>query len=108
MRPSTAVGWYLFSIISDSLHRGLKSPRRAECQRRRDGGRGTPTVDGFPRGSRDSAYTLTSGTFGTVPRRGGVSSPRGPGGLRRGAARRFLARRGSGSFSARGFTGPSG
>jgi hypothetical protein len=32
-------------------------------------------------------YTLTSGTFGTVPRRGGVSSPP-PGGLRRGDERR--------------------
>ena len=61
------------------------------------------------------AYALTSGTFGTVPRRGGVSLPPGPlgppdpGGFLRGEERRLaLARRGSGSFSARGFTGPSG
>jgi hypothetical protein len=58
-------------------------------------------------GSNDG-HTLTSGTFGTVPRRGGLSSRRGPYGLRRDVDRRFLARRGSGSFSGRGFTGPSG
>jgi hypothetical protein len=55
--------------------------------------------------------TLTSGTFGVgPPRRGGVSPPpfEPEDGLRRGEARRFLARRGSGSFSARGVTGPSG
>jgi hypothetical protein len=53
-------------------------------------------------------YALTSGTFGTMPRRGGPSSPP-PGGLRFGEERRLaLARRGSGSFSGRGLTGPSG
>ena len=37
MRPSTAPGTYLFSIIALSLLllRALESPRRAECQRRR-------------------------------------------------------------------------
>ena len=29
-------------------------------------------------GGSNDGHTLTSGTFGTVPRRGGVSSPRGP------------------------------
>ena len=53
-------------------------------------------------------HTLTSGTFGTMPRRGGPSSPP-PGGFRLGGERRLaLARRGSGSFSGRGLTGPSG
>ena len=28
-------------------------------------------------GGSNDGHTLTSGTFGTVPRRGGVSSPRG-------------------------------
>ena len=53
-------------------------------------------------------HTLTRGTFGTeLPR--GVSLRRGPDCLRRGVDRRFaLARRGSGNFSCRGFTGPSG
>jgi|SRR6516164_3827944 len=53
-------------------------------------------------------HTLTSGTFGTMPRRGGPLSP--PlGGFRLGGERRLaLARRGSGSFSGRGLTGPSG
>lgn len=52
-------------------------------------------------------YAFTSGTFGTMLRRGGPSSP--PGGLRFGGERRLaLARRGSGSFSGRGLTGPSG
>ncbi len=54
---------------------------------------------------------MTSGTFGTEPRRGG-SPPPGPpepGGFRRGEERRLaLARRGSGSFSGRGVIGPSG
>src|ERR1700733_1327401 len=37
MRPSTAPGTYLFSIIALSLFpfRALENPRRAECQRRR-------------------------------------------------------------------------
>jgi len=61
------------------------------------------------RSRRIRPQTLTSGTFGTVPRRGGRSATAGTtGGLRRGDARRFLARRGSGNFSARGVTGPSG
>src|SRR5580704_11297813 len=34
MRPSTAAGWYLFSIMRIALSlRGLKSPPRPECQR---------------------------------------------------------------------------
>jgi predicted MFS family arabinose efflux permease len=33
MRPSTALGWYLFSIISHSPWRGLKSPACLDCQR---------------------------------------------------------------------------
>ena len=53
-------------------------------------------------------HTLTSGTLGTEPRCGGGSLPRGPGGLRRGVERRFLARRGSGSFSGRGRHGAVG
>src|ERR1700690_1639590 len=56
-------------------------------------------------------HTLTSGTFGTVPRRGGSPppGPPGPGGFFRGEELRLaLARRGTGSFSGRGFTGPSG
>ena len=52
-------------------------------------------------------YAFTSGTFGTMPRRGGPSSP--PGGLRLGEERRLaLPRRGTGSYSGRGLTGPSG
>ena len=43
----------------------------------------------------NGGHTLTSGTFGTVPRRGGVSSPRGPYGS---AAGFFLRFRGSGPF----------
>ena len=70
-------------------------------------GHGQMKPEQLESGSNDG-HTLTSGTFGTVPRRGGVSSPRGPYGLRRDVDRRFLARRGSGSFSGRGFTGPSG
>jgi hypothetical protein len=70
-------------------------------------GQGQLKPEQLESGSNDG-HTLTSGTFGTVPRRGGVSSPRGPYGLRRDVDRRFLARRGSGSFSGRGFTGPSG
>jgi MFS transporter, YNFM family, putative membrane transport protein len=52
-------------------------------------------------------HTLANGTFGTEPRPSGVLPPGPPDGLRRGV-RDFLARRGSGSFSGRGFTGPSG
>src|ERR1700729_3019950 len=56
---------------------------------------------------------LTRGPFGTEPLRGGEpppppGPPLPPGGFRRGDERRFLARRGSGSFSGRGNTGPSG
>ena len=100
------------SLISGQPHRGVESPRRARCQCRAGGERNAPAASPI-HGSPVSRQTLTSGTFGTVPRRGGVSSPRGPvgpdPGLRRGAELRLaLARRGTGSFSGRGFTGPSG
>ena len=40
-------------------------------------GQGQMKPEQLESGSNDG-HTLTSGTFGTVPRRGGVSSPRGP------------------------------
>src|SRR5437667_294526 len=52
-------------------------------------------------------YTLTSGTFGTEPPRGGPP-PSDPGGLRRGAERRLGLAVFGGIFSGLGVTGPSG
>ena len=90
-----------------SRHRGNAArPRRVVCTR------AAPAPPSQMSGQMEPAvrkpHTLTSGTLGTEPRRGGGSLPRGPGGLRRDGERRFLARRGSGSFSGRGVTGPSG
>src|SRR5688572_31442637 len=62
---------------------------------------------------RPSNHALTSGTFGTEPRRGESPPPPpppfGPGGLLRRAdgGRRFGLARGTGTFSGFGVTGPS-
>ena len=93
--------------------RCFSAPRR-HCRCWRSGLRGNCERQPAGKMTRrlvDPHQTLTSGTFGTVPRRGGVvaAGTPPPGGFLRGEERRLaLARRGSGSFSGRGFTGPSG